>query len=474
MKSSKLIRILQHFSKRQLKRLEELVASPFFNKKEDITLFYAFLLQHAPDFKKERITKENAFRFVSQTQTVYEEKLVGYWMSDLLKLVEEFLVQEQLNQHPIQKGIYLLDTYTNWELEKPFQSSLRALRKIQSKPVSLDHQYYFDEFMLHARENVFFDRQKKHVYNNSLQKAVDYLDLFFLSEKLRYCCEIVNRQNVMVSNYELRLMNEIFIYLQKNPHNDVPSIAIYSTILQSLLEKENNQHFKNLKTLLKQHAEVFSRREARDMYVYAINYCISKIRHGDVSYRVDFFELYRESLRTEIIFEGKYLSPWSFMNIVDAGIGAKEFAWTENFIEEYKDKLAPNFRQNAYAYNLAYLYFYQARYGSALELLHEVTFDDLGYSIKSRTLILRLYYELDEIDPFYSLVDSFKIYLKRNKLLSENRKKIYLNFIKFIARLSRMTKGQNSRLLKIKKQIEDTPNTANAKWLLQKINEKLK
>ncbi|MGB1242987.1 MAG: hypothetical protein ACPG49_10730, partial [Chitinophagales bacterium] len=152
----------------------------------------------------------------------------------------------------------------------------------------------------------------------------------------------------------------------------------------------------------------------------------------------------------------------------------KEFAWTEEFIETYKDKLAPNFRQNAYAYNLAYLYFHQNQFDNALKLLHEVTFEDIGYSIKSRTLLLRVYYELDEIDPFYSLIDSFKIYLKRNKLLSESRKKIYLNFIKFIARLSRLPKGQNSRLLKIKKQIEETSNTANGNWLLQKVNEKLR
>lgn len=474
MKSSKLISILQHFSKRQLKRLSDFVSSSYFNKKEEVVNFYAFLIQYAPNFESNNMTKENAHHYVFPKKTVYQEKLVGYWMSDLLKLVEDFLVQERLQQRPMQKGIYLLEIYNNWRLEKPFQNTLSKLRKIQASTVQYDHQYYYNEFELYYNENVYFDRLKKHIYDKSLQKAIDNLDLYYLAQKLRYCCEILNRQNVMVSNYELRLMNEILDYLKTHPHDDIPPIAIYTAILQSLLEKENVEHFQTLKALLKKYAHAFSKHEARSMYVYGVNYCIGKIRIGREDFRSESLDLYREALRKEIIFEGKYLSPWSFMNIVDAGVGTKEFEWTENFIEEYKDKLAPNFRQNAYAYNLAYLYFHQARYGSALELLHEVTFDDLGYSIKSRTLILRVYYELDEIDPFYSLVDSFKIYLKRNKLLSENRKKIYLNFIKFIARLSRLTKGQNNHLLKIKKQIEETPNTANAKWLFQKINEKLK
>lgn len=474
MNSSKLISILQCFSNRQLKKLEDFVASPYFNKKEEITTFYSYLLQYAPDFEEDSMTKENAYRFVFPKENAYDEKLVGYWMSDLLKLLEDFLAQEHLQQNPVQKGIYLLETYNNWQLEKPFQSIIRPLHKLQSSANHYDHQYYYNEFLLHAHENVYFDRQKKHIYDKSLQKAIDNLDLYYLSEKLRYCCEILNRQNVMVSDYELRLMNEILAYLQEDPHDDVPPIAIYTAILRCLLEKGNEQHFKHLKELLKKYAHVFSKQEARDMYLYGVNYCIGKIRSGKEYYRAESLDLYREALRKEIIFEGKYLSPWSFMNIVDAGVGTKEFEWTETFIQSYKDKLAPNFRQNAYAYALAYLYFHQDKFESALELLHEVTFDDIGYSIKSRTLLLRVYYELDEIDPFYSLIDSFKIYMRRNKLLSESRKKIYLNFIKFIARLNRLPKGQNSRLLKIKKQIEATPNTANANWLIEKVNEKLK
>lgn len=474
MTSSKLISILQHFSKRQLKRLEDFVASPYFNKKEEVEIFYRYLLQYSPDFEAKRMTKENAYRYVYPSKTDYQEKMVGYWMSDLLKLAEDFLAQEQLQQNPIQKGIYLLEIYNNWQLEKPFQSTIRPLRKIQASPPHYDHQYYYNEFLLHAHENVYFDRQKKHIYDQSLQKAIDNLDLYYLSEKLRYCCEILNRQNVMVSNYELRLMNEILDYLKQNPHDDVPPIAVYTAILRCLLEKENEQHFKHLKEVLKKYAHLFSKQEARDMYLYGVNYCIGKIRIGKENYRAEVFDVYREALQKETIFEGKYLSPWSFMNIVDVGVSTKEFEWTQSFIEDYKDRLAPNFRQNAYAYNLAYLYFHQSRFKNALSLLHEVTFDDIGYSIKSRTLLLRVYYELDEIDPFYSLIDSFKIYLKRNKLLSEGRKRIYLNFIKFIARLSRLPKGQNSRLLKLKKQIEATPNTANVKWLFQKVEEKLK
>ena len=474
MKSSKLISILQCFSKRELKRLSDFVVSPYFNKKLEVSTFYKFLLQYAPSFSDENMTKENAYHYIYPQKAVYQEKLVGYWMSDLLKLVEDFLAQEELNQSPLQKGIYLLEIYNKWQLEKPFQSTINKLHKMQAIANHYDFKYYYNEFQLHSNENFYFDRQKKHIYDNSLQKAIDNLDLYYLAEKLRYCCEILNRQNVMVSNYQLRLMKEILTYLKEHPHDDVPPIAIYTAILQSLLEKEKEQHFRNLKDLLKKYTHAFSKEEARSMYVYAINYCIGKIRIGKENYRLEVFEVYKEALEKETIFEGKYLSPWSFMNIVDIGVSIKEFEWTENFIQLYKEKLAPNFRQNAYAHNLAYLYFHQSKFGEALKLLNEVTFDDIGYSIKSRKLLLRVYYELDEIDPFYSLVDSFKIYLKRNKLLSENRKKAYLNFIKFIARLSRLIKGQNSRLLKIKKQIEENPNTPNISWLLQKVNEKLK
>ena len=51
-------------------------------------------------------------------------------------------------------------------------------------------------------------------------------------------------------------------------------------------------------------------------------------------------------LAKEIILDGKYLSPWSFKNIASTGIRNGAYQWTEEFIQHYKNRLAPQFKKN--------------------------------------------------------------------------------------------------------------------------------
>ncbi|MEZ5056131.1 MAG: hypothetical protein R2879_03750 [Saprospiraceae bacterium] len=62
-------------------------------------------------------------------------------------------------------------------------------------------------------------------------------------------------------------------------------------------------------------------------------------------------------LEKEIIFSDGYLNEWHFKNIVTIGSRLKETDWVKEFLENYKEKLHPSIAENAYSYNLAYLYY---------------------------------------------------------------------------------------------------------------------
>lgn len=59
-------------------------------------------------------------------------------------------------------------------------------------------------------------------------------------------------------------------------------------------------------------------------------------------------------------------------------------------------------------------------------------FSDVHYSLGAKELLLRIYYTLGETEAFLSLVFSFRIYLKRNKLITTEVKSAYENFIRYI------------------------------------------
>lgn len=472
MENSKLITLLRMLSEKQLKKLLDFVYSPYFNKKQEIALFCSELVYFAPNFEHNKLTKEYIYTRVSGKKT-FDEKEMGYWMSDLVKLTEQFIVIEQSKNEDSLYHNTLLKYYVGQKSEKFFLATLRNAHKFQEQYSYRDYSFYLNQYQIHECENEFFDRQKKHTGDDSLQKAIDNFDIYYLSLKLKYSCEILNRRNVVMSEYHLRLLDEILIYLEHHPHDDIPPIAIYSEVLKCLRQPDVEEHFYKLREMLDRYSHFFSHEEARDLYTYALNYCVNKVNRGRIEYTARLFELYKTLIEKGVIYENNILSPWTYMNIVTIGVRLEQFEWIEHFINHYKSQLNPAFRENAYSYNLAYLYFHRHEYARTLRLL----FDDVFYFVESKVLLVRSYYELREHDALDSLLASFKMYLKRNKLVSDAKRERYLNFIKFVALLTKIWTGDKN-VAKIiddlKEKIKTTANTVNTKWLIEKADEKLK
>ncbi len=454
-------------------RLKEFVQAPYFNKKQEVALLLNYLLQTAPDFKDE-LTDKNIVWLAICPDLSYDEKELSYWMSDLLHLIENFIVVEEIDKAPMQKYSILLKQYNQMGLVKHFQATMNSLRKQLEHYPYRDSEYYNLQYLLNYNENVFFERQKEHRYDESLQRTIEFFDHYYLSHKLKYCCEIVNRQSIVNSSYDPLLLKEILNYLNNTPQDLYPPIAVYQTILNCFLHLNDQSYFAKLKDVLSNNTQYFSRMEARDIYLLTANYCVKQINKGVGRFFEELFIIYKEMIELGLIFDAEnQISPWSYKNIVEVSIRNKQYQFAEDFIKNYKHYLAPALMNNAYAYNLANLYFQQTRYKEAMKLLQTVSFDDLFYSTESKMLLLRIYYELNEKEPMLSLFESFRMYLRRNKQITDEKRKVYLNFIKFLVRIDKIRRGNTPELAELKKRIDETKNTANAHWLISKIDEKM-
>lgn len=92
-----------------------------------------------------------------------------------------------------------------------------------------------------------------------------------------------------------------------------------------------------------------------------------------------------------------------------------KFGWIENFIMNYGKKLFEIFRENMFMYNLVQLYFYEKKYNKVIEQLQFVEYIDVIYNINLKLMLIVIYYEFEEIEFLYYLLDSFKVYLNRYK-----------------------------------------------------------
>ncbi len=162
MENSKLILLLKSIvgNNRRNKRLLDFLQSPYFNKKDEVVQLYLQLLNYAPDFEHPEMTKENLFARVSNLPQ-YDEKEFGYLMSDLVKLIEEFIIVEQNRNNEVERYEELITYYASNRIEKLHTNTLKSYQKFIDEFPHRDAEYYRYRFLLHQRENEFFDKQKK-------------------------------------------------------------------------------------------------------------------------------------------------------------------------------------------------------------------------------------------------------------------------------------------------------------------------
>ena len=304
-------------------------------------------------------------------------------------------------------------------------------------------------------------------------KSIFYnIDYFYLLEKLRYYCAYLSgKSNVQEDNINILFAEEIIHIVKNNDFESSPPIAIYYEVLCTLLDTDNNESYFKLKELLKQHALLFPTDEAQVIYEHALNHCVRHINKGKSQFLVEYFDVYEDILIKDIIYVNGELAPLHFKNIVVAALRLKKFNWTEKFITTYKNKLPNNLRDNAVTFNTARLFWYQKKHNRVIELLREVEFDNIIYNYTSKTMLLTTYYDIDEIEPLYSLLESFRAYLNRHKSIPLRRRQYYLNLIKFTKKLTKIIPGDKRAILKLKKEMEENKSVATDPWLKEKIAE---
>lgn len=465
MEKSKLIQVLRTFSVSELREFKDFVASPFFNKNQELVLFYSYLKKVAPKFSIKKIKKEIAYKAIFPNKK-YDEKHLKYLMSFLLKLAEEFIGLKKYQSRNILLKHNILEACIDRKLDKSYLDIYRkATKELEDHPYR-DTSFYFEKHLLAEVGNRYFGKKNIRKFNEGLQETTDNFDHYYLGKKLKLTCEMLNQQKFLSGDYQPHMLEELQNYLQKFPYEDVPIITVYFTILKTLTDEEDVSHFEQLKSHLKTYFNVFEIEEMKQIYIHTINYCIRKIRKKEERFVEEALNLYMNGIETKLLFEGDFLSPWTYNNIIKLGLRLGRYDWTESAIKTYHTALEESFRPNALNYSLADLYYHKRDFNKALLHLREVEFSDIFFALDAKIMLLKVYFEKSEGEALHSLIISFKTYLKRNKLISDTMRNTYLNFIFFITQLD---KNQFTPIPDLKTKIIDSELLVDRKWLLEKL-----
>ncbi len=462
MKKTKLHIIWNSLSISEQKEFEKFIRSPYFNENSRLVDLYV-LLRDYPAKNKEEVWKKIC------PEVRFNDIQFRRWCADLTKLIQEFLGVSAYRKLNVRKGNDVLAVLNDRDLDKHFLSVERNLRSLYEKNNYRDATYFMNRYALEQHVDNFQVKSIQLTKQVNLGTADKMLDCYFLTQKLKNYCNALNYKNVLNLDIELSLIAKILPVLRKEGYLEVPSIAIYYKIAKTLLEPEQFVHFYDLKKLLTTHSSLFPPLEIRDMFIFAQNYCIKKINKGNVVFYKELFEIYQAILAKGIILKNGELLPWDYKNIVSLGLRLKEYNWIEAFIKEQNERLPADFRANALTYNMANLHFHKGNYDKVISLLREVVYQDLYYALDGRWLLLKTYFELSELDAMESLLESFRLFLLRNRLLSKTNQRQYLNLVRFAKKLIRLNTKDKQKVAKLRSNIEEAKEVAERRWLIEKL-----
>jgi len=462
---SKLFLILKSLNKKEIKELELWLSSPIHNKSEKVLHFYRNIIHHHPNFDKpiNKLTLLNyseIFHASSERKTISpkEEAALRKITFKLTAQIQDFLTWLKFKEDKFIAKRYLMDALLERKMHKLVSKiATRTQNELDASPKG--HLKYGEYAFLITEMDFFLNFfSKRRGSDIGTQDVIDTLIQSYLGKLLRYYCAAKNRENIYKESYEYPFVKAINRYIINNPQKSIPITKIYHLIFNLLTNKENENHYYELKDYLFSNIDIIDTNEIRQVLNFTLNYCFSRQRKGKIKFRQEQHEIYAKGLALKCWSTGVYFSPHLFVHIITNALSIGNTSWASQFLEDYETELKPNTKEGLVNYCKALISFHTKELDAAQSYLLKIsTPEDFFYHLRFKLLSIKIYYELKDMTfntmdthPINYQLESIRQHIlsTRNKTMSEFERQSYNNFVKvFKGILERRKKLIKSTLL---------------------------
>ncbi len=476
MNKSILVEQIKKFSSKEVKDFGEFVDSPFFNKNQGVIKLYDYIRKQYPDFNSEKMKKEYVYSKVFP-KAEYNDGFMRTLMFNLSNLAEEFFAYCGFKSKQFSEKRYLLHELNERGLDRQIEKNMKEILNEFSKVAVVNVDFYYNKFALEYEyfyylTRIHFDKPEKFINNTDIVNIFSHLTYFYLLHVLKFYIYFLNIKNIFKVNFNTGLIKDFIENMKPGLYAEEPLISLYYNILMLHLKEDEESYFDEVQKIVKKYENMFETEEALDAYINLENYCKRMMRKGKKEYQKKLFDIYKNEIKMELYkAEGKMSSKF-FRSVVETGLKLNEKEWTKDFIESCKTEMPGDAAENTYFYALSLFEFAARNYEKALELLSKVKYNDIYHKTEVRCLITEIYYELNMEDVLASHLDSFRHFITNDRLIAEERKEYFSNFVKYARNLNSLkNKKSGPDVYMLKRKAEEETVLYNKEWILEKINE---
>jgi hypothetical protein len=463
MYETKLIQTYLSLNKEERRLLKNYIQLHFVKLDKDLYNFFLFF-SSKKKITPQIITKQQAFEYLYGKDTLYNDQKIRHliWLSN--KLQEQFIVDYYYHKNLLQQHHVLAEFYTSKQLNKYAKQHLNEGIELLHKQKSKDNIFYLDNYRFLNSQYEIGALEARQTTTH-IAEINNNLNIYYIIELLKNANQIISIKAVSTNVNNNILLDNILNILPNTDLIKNPLINIYYESYL-LFNNDNEVYFDSVVTNLKKYNKLLSFSDINNLYKQLINYCIRKHNQNIIKYRIAGFELYLFALHKKYLFDYNHISRFIFSNVVTLGLRLNRIDQVEQFIKNYKKYLENDFVQSTVAFNQAKLYYAKKEYNKAIKILMIHQFKDLLWNINMKHLLLKIYFETNEIDLLNIQLRAFKMYISRKNSIGYHQ--TYFNNIGKAFSILVKIKQQPQKF----KNYKFHPDTPDLEWFNQMYNTK--
>ncbi|HMQ68599.1 MAG TPA: hypothetical protein PKA90_06420 [Ignavibacteria bacterium] len=473
--------LLKNFTKKEITEFEKFVNSPFFNTQNSLSELLKELISHYPEFKGDSFTKIEIFS-AAFPEKKFNDVLFRKYMSNLMKLAEDYLVCKDILGNGEKREISLLDQFDNKNLTHFFERQLAKIEKNTELKKSITVEtFYYKHFREELKAGYYIKINKIYEIKSCLIRSHVYVLLHMLMLNIVYAnmMLIVKKtyKNDENNNYfdEFNDTFDLIGYLEKIQdldENEKMFIALCRIDLLISKDPYDLKNLKDMKSIILKMSDVLSDNLLYTFFSHLNIYYLLNLSLNSIDLTKDFFENYKFMIEKGLYDRkgNEFINYSEYRTILNYAVRLKELDWLEKFILRFKDQHEYDIKDSLNKYSMALLNFERKNYEVSLKYLSELKVNFVIMKLDVDILLLLIYYELGYTESALSLIDSMRHFLGEEKHFSNTVKDNHHNFLKFY-RILLMNKDNPKIqvLINLKLEIINCTNLRRKYWLLEKI-----
>ena len=395
--------------------------------------------------------------------------------SDFTKQIEKFLFIRNLEKDTFSSIIFLSKELRQRKVNKYFEQQLKYIDSIKNQKNVKIYSDVLNRLRLNREELLLFKSRNDDSSIRRIQGERTRLTELLMIQNIlsEYCSNLLAGYRQDERGEKFVGVKRAVAYIRKNQSvfkNRYPGIYSLYLFVNASGRLSPKKNVDLLFEYLIEHENKLSDDELQSGYEALILMLIGRLNSGDSKSIREFYDIIKEIYNRGILRRHEVIQSRLLPTFVNIALEFNNIPLAENLILEFDSKMDEITRQPAVCLCRAMVECKKRNFLKAKKLLLQEKPHGFVQYVFNKTVLIIVYYELNELRNIYPMTDTIKHFLQRRtelKGLADN----VLRFLKHINKLARVKKNNGKGIQHLYPLATDEKLFFHRPWILEKYEE---